>query len=53
MEDGTGHALVYLTGDACRRWLKMPNGVWNTLQRHSLPHEGEFVYLSSVRRREL
>jgi hypothetical protein len=39
---------VFFNGDACRRWFKLPADVWNALEHHLLPHEGEFLYLSSV-----
>ncbi|XP_046457393.1 uncharacterized protein LOC124204384 isoform X3 [Daphnia pulex] len=50
VEDGTGQALVFFSGDCCRSWLKLPANVWKILQDNVLPHEGEFVYLSSKSR---
>jgi hypothetical protein len=51
VEDGTGQALVFFSGDCCRSWLKLPANVWKILQDNVLPHEGEFVYLSSVKKK--
>ena len=48
VEDGTGQALIFLSGDCCRSWLKLPANIWKILQENVLPHEGEFVYLSTV-----
>lgn len=53
VEDGTGQALVFFSGDCCRSWLKLPANVWKILQDNVLPHEGEFVYLSSVKKKEI
>lgn len=49
VEDGTGEALLFLSGDCCRAWLKLPANVWKLLEENILPHEGEFLYFSSVR----
>lgn len=50
VEDGTGQAVIFFSGDCCRSWLKLPANVWKILQENVLPHEGEFVYLSSKSR---
>lgn len=52
VEDGSGTALLFLSGDCCRKWLKLPAGVWKILEDQVLPHDGEFVY-PSVRNRPL
>lgn len=48
VEDGSGKALIYLTGDCCEKWLKLPPNVWKTLKEEILPLEGEFIYYCSV-----
>ena len=47
MEDGTGTALAFISGDACRQWLRFPAGVWKALEEQILPQEGEFLYVGS------
>lgn len=47
VEDGTGTATMFISGEACRQWLKLPGGVWRVLEEQVLPHEGEFLYFSS------
>lgn len=48
VEDGSGQALIFMSGDCCRNWLKLPPNVWKVLEETVLPHEGEFLYFSSV-----